>query len=98
MTLLSQLKARRLQLGLDQKDMKMRVGMSQQQYQRIEAGGNPRLNTLELIAEGLEAELLVVPKDKSRAVKALLIGGGASGSASQKQDETDENPWSDILE
>jgi len=98
MTLLSQLKARRLQLGLDQKDMKMRVGMNQQQYQRIEAGGNPRLNTLELIAEGLEAELMLVPKGKSRAVKALLLENGASGSTTQQQDEIDDDPWSEVLE
>jgi len=98
MTLISQLKARRLQLGLGQKDMKMRVGMNQQQYQRIEAGGNPRLSTLELIAEGLEAELMLVPKDKSRAVKALLLDNGVSGSATQQQDAIDEDPWSDMLE
>ena len=57
MKLIPQIKARRLQLGLQQKDMKLRIGMNQQQYQRIEAGGNPRLETLELVAKGLESEL-----------------------------------------
>lgn len=66
MKLSPQIKTRRLQLGLQQKDMKLRIGMNQQQYQRIEAGGNARLETLALIAEGLDAELLLIPKDKWR--------------------------------
>ena len=33
------LEARRKALGPTQKDMLMRIGMSQQQYQRIESGG-----------------------------------------------------------
>jgi HTH-type transcriptional regulator/antitoxin HipB len=98
MKLTPQIKARRLQLGLQQKDMKLRIGMNQQQYQRIEAGGNPRLETLELIAEGLDAELLLIPKDKIRAVKALLSESGASVAPAQDKAETDENPWSDLLE
>lgn len=94
MKLIPQIKARRLQLGLQQKDMKLRIGMNQQQYQRIEAGGNPRLETLELVAEGLESELVLVPKDKLLAVKALLREG-ASGKSSD--DESDEDPWSEVL-
>ena len=53
--LLEQLKKRRQQLGLKQCDMMMRVGMSRQQYQRLESKGNPRLDTLELVAEGLNS-------------------------------------------
>jgi transcriptional regulator with XRE-family HTH domain len=98
MTLTSQIKRRRLQLGLSQKDMKMRIGMEQQQFQRIEAGGNPRLNTLELIAEGLEAELVLAPKDKIRAVKALLREEAKATEASTDKTETNEDPWSDLLE
>lgn len=97
MKLTSQLKARRLQLGLQQKDMKLRIGMNQQQYQRIEAGGNPRLDTLELIAEGLETELLLIPKDKIRAVKALLMADEEALSTQDKT-ETNEDPWSGLLE
>jgi len=98
MKLIPQIKARRLDLGLQQKDMKLRIGMNQQQYQRIEAGGNPRLETLELVAEGLDAELLLIPKDKIRAVKAMLSEGGSSVISDRHKDETDEDPWSEILE
>ena len=98
MKLIPQIKAQRLNLGLQQKDMKLRIGMNQQQYQRIEAGGNPRLETLELVAEGLDAELLLIPKDKIRAVKAMLSEGGSSVISDRYKDETDEDPWSGILE
>ncbi|SHG28673.1 Helix-turn-helix [Microbulbifer donghaiensis] len=97
MELTSQIKKRRLQLGLQQKDMNLRIGMSQQQFQRIEAGGNPRLSSLELIAEGLEAELMLVPREKIRAVKALLSNDGSSGKSGSKT-SVDEDPWADILD
>lgn len=97
MKLLSQIKARRLQLGLQQKDMKLRIGMNQQQYQRIESGGNPRLETLELLAEGLEAELVLVPKDKILAVKRLLRGEGDASLKDIDKGESDEDPWSEVL-
>ena len=95
MKLIPQIKARRLQLGLQQKDMKLRIGMNQQQYQRIEAGGNPRLETLELVAEGLESELALVPKDKLLAVKALLREG--ADVKSPADDGSHEDPWSEVL-
>jgi hypothetical protein len=34
--------------------------------------GNPRLDTLELIAKGLTSELMLIPKEKLGAVMALL--------------------------
>jgi HTH-type transcriptional regulator/antitoxin HipB len=98
MKLIPQLKARRLELGLQQKDMKLRIGMNQQQYQRVEAGGNPRLETLELIAEGLEADLMLIPKDKIRAVKALLNEDKTGPTSLPKPPETSEDPWSDLLD
>lgn len=52
--------------------MMMRIGVSRQQYQRLESKGNPRLDTLELIAKGLNIELMLIPKEKVRAVIAIL--------------------------
>lgn len=98
MKLIPQLKARRLELGLQQKDMKLRIGMNQQQYQRVEAGGNPRLETLELIAEGLESDLMLIPKDKIRVVKALLNEDRTRPLAPPTPPETSEDPWSDLLD
>jgi len=72
MNLAKQMKARRKQLSLQQKDMKLRIGMEQQQYSRIEAGGNANLKNLELIAEGLDAELMLIPKEAFHQVRGLL--------------------------
>lgn len=70
--LLQQLKDRRLGLGLKQNDMMPRVGVSRQQYQRLESKGNPRLATLELIAKGLNSEIMLIPREKLSAVLAAL--------------------------
>jgi len=98
MTFTRQIKTRRLQLGLQQKDMKLRIGMNQQQYQRIEAGGNPRLETLALVAEGLNAELMLIPKDKVQAVKVLLREGSGASEPTLDKTEISDDPWSDVLE
>lgn len=106
-SLLQQLKKRRLMLGFKQCDMMMRIGVSRQQYQRLEAKGNPRLNTLELIAEGLNSELMLIPKEKMRAVIAVLESVEPELALAQKQDEQEkdgkrkslsEDPWQGILE
>ncbi|MDD5391541.1 MAG: helix-turn-helix transcriptional regulator [Thiothrix sp.] len=87
MNLHEQIRARRRALGLTQSDMKTRIGMGQQQYQRIEAGGNANLDTLKLIADGLNADLLLIPRNQVQAVLEMLNGV-----------ETDaENPWQDLL-
>lgn len=72
-TLIQQLKKRRLDLGLKQTDMIMRVGISRQQYQLLESKGNPWLDTLELIAKGLNSELMLIPL-KYRTICVLLNG------------------------
>jgi len=100
-SLLQQIKSRRIALGLKQKDMMMRIGVSRQQYQRLESKGNPQLDTLELIARGLHCELMLIPKDKQQAVLAVLKkedgdSGGGQGAIKQAQSLSDD-PWQDIL-
>jgi transcriptional regulator with XRE-family HTH domain len=73
-TLLEQIRERRLALGVKIQDMTLRAGLTRQQYGKIEAGGNPRLNTLDQIAEGLDAALVLVPKSKLEMVKRMLSG------------------------
>jgi transcriptional regulator with XRE-family HTH domain len=87
MNLHEQIRARRRALGLTQSDMKTRIGMGQQQYQRIEAGGNANLDTLKLIADGLNADLLLIPRNQVQAVLEMLNGVEADA----------ENPWQDLL-
>ena len=100
-TLLNQLKARRKALGLRQQDMEMRVGMPRQQYQRLESRGNPRLDTLELVAKGLNSELMLIPRDKLAAVRAALEGRYMSPTAERLEvadpPALSDDPWGDSL-
>ena len=100
-----QLRERRKSLGLTQEDMTMRVGMSRQQYQYLESKGNPRLDTLELVAKGLKMQLMLIPQEQLKDVENLLagkktIGGGSSmtGEATVIQRSLEDDPWGDLLE
>lgn len=98
--LLQQLKDRREALGFKQSDMLLRIGISRQQYQRLETKGNPRLDTLELIAKGLNSEVLLIPKEKLNAVLAILNSDAAALNKQQAtEDEIDysKNPWQGLL-
>ena len=106
-SLLQQIKKRRLKLGLKQSDMMLRIGVSRQQYQRLEAKGNPRLDTLELIAKGLNSELMLIPKEKMSAVIAVLESVEPNPGAGQKTGKhamedkkqgLSDDPWQNILE
>ncbi|MBL4673639.1 MAG: helix-turn-helix transcriptional regulator [Arenicella sp.] len=107
-SLLQQLKKRRLELGLKQNDMELRIGVSRQQYQRLESKGNPRLETLELVAKGLNSELMLIPQDKLPAVLAVLEGSSIesknrfdssqpAGDRGEPSEGIDYDPWRDLL-
>lgn len=105
--LLQQLKKRRKALGLKQSDMMMRIGVSRQQYQRLETRGNPRLDTLELIAKGLNGGLMLIPKEKLGAVIAVLESVETEQNPGQKlpdqiiareKKSLPDDPWQDLLE
>ena len=107
-SLLQTIKKRRLALSFKQSDMMLRFGMSRQQYQRLESKGNPRLDTLELVAKGLNSELMLIPKEKLGAVMALLEQessepGKAHVSQAKKTAREDakkslsDDPWQDLL-
>jgi HTH-type transcriptional regulator/antitoxin HipB len=91
-----QLRARRRELHLQQSDMPIRIGMARQQYNRLENGGNSSLKILELAAAGLDSTLMLIPKEKLRAVREVLARcsfDGAGGDSALAP----ENPWSDLL-
>lgn len=104
-TLLDQIRKRRLALGVKIQEMPLRAGLTRQQYGKIEAGGNPRLNTLDQIAEGLDSALLLVPKSQLAAVQRIL-NGEAQPDVDQRYPESArqalavteevENPWGDL--
>lgn len=101
-SLLEQIKTRRKALALKQHDMMLRVGMSRQQYQRLESKGNPRLDTLELVAKGLKSELLLIPQEKLSVVLAVLAEdsttpGGPDQSTRKKSESLADDPWQGLL-
>ncbi len=103
--LLRQLKKRRLALGLKQKDMMLRIGISRQQYQHLESKGNPRLETLELIARGLNSELMLIPAEKLSIIKDILESNESSSTSLKNKNANKieentlaNNPWKDLLE
>lgn len=88
--------------------MLLRVGVSRQQYQRLESKGNPRLDTLELIAKGLNSELMLIPKEKLGAVIALLeqesselgkehISQAQNTAKEEAKKSLSDDPWQDLL-
>lgn len=101
-SLLTQIKQRRLALGLKQHDMRLRIGMSRQQFQRLETQGNPRLDTLNLLADGLGTQLVLVPNEKLRLILTALADDLALLTDSGQSDTTDkrpldEDPWQGLL-
>ncbi|GAB7230484.1 hypothetical protein VrSk94_41790 [Vibrio rotiferianus] len=87
----------RRKLGIEQKDMYMRIGMKQQQYQRIEAGSDVKLSTLLRVLEGLDLELSISPKKiKEHAVPiedAFESQGHEHKGESLHDDEDDLGFW-----
>lgn len=82
----------------------MRIGISRQQYQHLESKGNPRLNTLELIAKGLSSELMLIPKEKLRAVQTVLESETSEQSNKSTERGRDkekkslsDDPWQNLL-
>lgn len=101
-SLLEQIKKRRIALALKQHDMMLRVGISRQQYQRLESKGNPRLDTLELIAKGLRSELLLIPQEKLDAVLAVLADDSTQANEHNQSNKENkkslaDNPWQGLL-
>ncbi len=93
-----QIKKRRKELGFNQEELANLIGMARQQYQRLESKGNPRLDTLELIAKGLKMELMLIPKNKVRAIKNTLDNAPSHPSLPQEPVRQENDPWKDLLE
>ncbi|MBK1852087.1 helix-turn-helix domain-containing protein [Marinobacter sp. 1-4A] len=77
--------------------MLFRAGISRQQYQRLESKGNPRLDTLELIAQALSSELTLIPKDKLGAVIAVLEQKVSDPIREDATKDLNDGPWKSLL-
>jgi len=97
------LRKARVDRGLDQKDMKLLIGMTQQQYQRLEGGIDHRVSTLLRILEGLGLELLVVPRELASRIESVLESETALEALKNldiSNDTPDEQsqPWQALLD
>jgi HTH-type transcriptional regulator / antitoxin HipB len=92
----SQLKKRRLDKSLEQKSMLLNIGMSQQQYQRIESGSDTRVSTLLRVLEGLDLTLAFIPKEKLQAVETLLAENESTQEI--KTEEHQSSSWSSLID
>ena len=96
-----ELRKQRKSLSMSQKDMLMKIGMSQQQYQRIEAGGDLRVSTLMRILEGMGLELMLAPSDRVGEMERVLKVSELQNE-SRVADEyavrvTDQGPWDAVI-
>jgi HTH-type transcriptional regulator / antitoxin HipB len=72
-SLVDQLASRRKAMKLLQGELGRRAGIGQAHVSRIEAGlGDPRMSTLVEMARGLEADLVLVPRELIGPVKAMI--------------------------
>ncbi|MEA2104904.1 MAG: helix-turn-helix transcriptional regulator [Candidatus Cloacimonadota bacterium] len=67
-----QIQTRRKNLNLLQKDMEKLIGMKQAQYQKIEAGGNIKLKTLERVLKVLKLQIVLIPTEELSLVMPFL--------------------------
>ncbi len=81
--------------------MLMKIGMSQQQYQRVEAGHDIRVSTLLRVLEGMGLELLIAPREQVQHLENRLGSYGQTRAVApadaEEQDEIREPFWSSLL-
>jgi HTH-type transcriptional regulator / antitoxin HipB len=93
------LQSRRRNLALNQQDMLMKIGMPQQQYQRIEAGGDTRVSTLLRVVEGLGLELMLVPQEQAKVLEQWVSSEKNVQSLLDaiKANEPTSSAWANLL-
>ncbi len=102
-TLLDQIKKRRLALKIKSSDMPLLAGINRQQYEKIEKSGNPNLSTIDKIAEAVDAELMLIPKEMVKEVKRFLgtpnhNSSQVSGGVKDYEGDSVADPWALIEE
>jgi transcriptional regulator with XRE-family HTH domain len=76
------IRARRLALGLSQAEAARRSGIQQRQVSTFERGGDVTLSTLLKLAQALDVELILVPREDAAKVESLLKAKRAAPSVS----------------
>jgi transcriptional regulator with XRE-family HTH domain len=66
------IRARRLALGLSQREAARRSGIQQRQVSLFERGGDVTLSTLLKLAQALDVELVPVPREDAARLESLI--------------------------
>ena len=75
MSVVAQIRRRRADLGRSQAEVARWAGLKQSEVSVIERGKqDPRVTRAERIARAVDAELMLIPKEKLAAVQRLLSG------------------------
>jgi HTH-type transcriptional regulator / antitoxin HipB len=73
--IIDQLKTTRQALGMKQHELGKKLGLPQSHVSKIESGQNdPRLSTIEDMAQLLDQELMLIPRSMIPHITALLRG------------------------
>ena len=93
------LREQRKHLALNQKDMRMKIGMSQQQYQRIEAGADLRVSTLMRVLEGMDLEMVLLSAEQGeRAVRVDYDGQtDRASSLAVQEGRSEPGAWDAVI-
>lgn len=90
--IIKSLKAARLNKGLKQQELGLKLGMPQSHISKIESGdSNPRLSTVEDMARLLDLELMLIPRPLYYRVQTL-IHGEKEDEHRWKPDEGEDEP------
>lgn len=88
--LVEELKAARRQQGLTQQELGTKLGLPQSHVSKIEKGANdPRLSTIMNMAQIVDQELVLIPRQMVSVVRALLKGEGEDERRFQPDEEED---------
>lgn len=75
--IVTELQAARHAAGLNQDNLATRSGLSRKTVNRLETGAiDPRLSTLEVIAQALGMEIMLVPSTIRADIEAFVQSGG----------------------
>lgn len=98
-TLKASLKRMRSRMGLSQRELAARLGIHQPQVAKAEQGHDLLVSRLQRIAEALECELMLVPKDLAPGIEARLATERTFSTRPHAENRekatsnTEDHPW-----
>lgn len=90
-SIIAQLKHSRQQKGISQSELGQKLGLPQSHISKIEQDANdPRLSTITDMARILDQELMLIPRQMTHVIRAILKGEGPNERRFQPDEGEDE--------